>query len=86
MKAGTAINLTATGDISPNDCALLGFYVNSTTSGTVIFRRGGSGGTVLNGVATPAVGWHDFPASCPGGAHVTIGGTLNATFFYASAS
>lgn len=76
------INRTATGDITTGDALLLGFNVNSTTAGTVVFREGGSGGTVMNGAFAPAVGYNAFPAVVAGGLHVTIGGTLDATFFY----
>ena len=84
LEYGEAANITATGNIGAvgRDVTLIGFYVNSTSSGTVVIRKGGSGGTVLSGTITPAVGFHRFPASCPGGAHVTVGGTLDATFFY----
>lgn len=79
---GVAVNRTTTGDvIATTDCALLGFYVNSTTVGTVVLRRGGSGGTVLNGTITPAIGFHRFPAAAPGGLHLTVGGTIDVTFF-----
>lgn len=84
IQCGLAVNFTATGDISTNKnpgCQLIGFYVNSTTSGTVVFRRGGSGGTVMDGTITPAIGWHAFPANCPNGLHVTVGGTIDATAF-----
>lgn len=81
MERGTAVNRTTTGDVTTANCVLLGFYVNSTTAGTVVFRKGGSAGTVLNGTITPAIGFHRFPASCPGGLHVTVGGTIDATFF-----
>lgn len=84
---GTPVNITATGDVYANaatggndDCVLLGFYVNSTTGGTLVLRKGGSGGTAISGTITPAIGWHAFPASCPGGLHATIANTLNATF------
>lgn len=80
---GKAVNVTATGNITTsNGGVLLGFYVNSTTAGTVVLRSGGSGGTVLNGTITPAIGFHRFPARfTEGGLHVTVGGTLDATFF-----
>jgi hypothetical protein len=81
VQYGNAVNRTTTGDVTTRSCALLGFYVNSTTSGTIVLRKGGSGGTVLNGTITPAVGFHQFPASAPGGLHVTVGGTINVTFF-----
>ena len=81
---GSASNLTATGNIGAagSDKALLGFYVNSTTSGTIVLRVGGSSGTVVSGTITPVIGWHGFPLSGPGGIHATIGGTLNVTFLY----
>lgn len=83
IESGRAVNITATGDVigSQMDCALIGFHVNSTTAGTLVLRRGGSGGTVLNGVTQPAVGFHRFPANCQGGLHATVGGTIDVTFF-----
>jgi hypothetical protein len=82
IESGSAVNLTATNNICPVSADLLGFYVNSTTAGTVVLRDGGSGGTVLTGTITPAVGFHRFPASCRGIPHATIGGTLDVTFFF----
>ena len=81
---GAAYNKTATGDVvTSRNVALLGFYVNSTASGTVVLRKGGSGGTVISGTITPAVGFHSFPATCEGGLHATIANTLDVTFFVA---
>lgn len=83
LEVGIPVNRTTTGDVSGvgRHCSLLGFYVNSTTSGTLVLRTGGSGGTPL-GTITPAVGWHEYPLSCPDGLHATIGGTaLDVTFF-----
>lgn len=83
VDAGFAVNRTTTGDvIATTDCTLLGFYVNSTNVGTLVLRRGGSSGTVMDGTITPVIGFHRFPAMCPGGLHATIGGTaLDVTFF-----
>lgn len=78
---GIPVNASATGDITTANCAILGFYVNSTSSGTIVFRKGGSSGTVLNGTITPAIGFHRFPAACKGGCHITVGGTLDVTVF-----
>lgn len=83
---GIPVNITATGNVyGPTlgnaNCQLLGFYVNSTSSGTLALKKGGSGGTAICGTITPAIGWHKFPASCLGGLHATITGTLNVTFF-----
>ena len=87
VESGNAVNLTATGNvILGTNCLMLGFYVNSTTAGTVVFRKGGSGGTVLNGVITPVMGFHRFPATCQGGLHATIGGALDITVFVVEGS
>ena len=78
-----SVNLTATGDISTVHSELVGFYVNSTTAGTIVIKSGGASGTALGGTITPAVGFHSFPANGVGGLHATIGGTaLDVTFFY----
>lgn len=81
-ETGTPVNLTETGSISLHAGSLLGFYVNSTSSGTIVLRDGGASGTVLSGTITPAIGFHRFPAACVTGCHATIGATLNVTFFY----
>lgn len=82
IEYGNCVNLTATGDVVATvDCKLIGFYVNSTSTGTLVLKRGGSGGTAISGTITPAIGFHRFPASCPGGLHATIANTLNVTFF-----
>lgn len=79
---GTTVNITSTSDvILTTNCVLLGFYVNSTTGGTLVLKKGGSGGTALGGTITPAVGFHRFPAQCRGGLHATIANTLDVTFF-----
>ena len=87
-EVGNYKNLTATGDVTTNPGSLLGFYVNSTTGGTVVFRDGGSGGTVMCGTITPAAGtFHRFPATFgSGGLHATIANTLNVTIFYSPAA
>ena len=82
IEGGKAVNITATGDVvATTDCMLIGFYVNSTSSGTLVLRRGGSSGTAISGTITPAIGFHPFPATCPGGLHATIANTLNVTLF-----
>ena len=85
LEGASFVNLTASGQIGPvgaTSVTILGFYVNSTTSGTIAFTLVGSGGTVVSGTITPAIGFHRFPATCLGGAYATIGATLNVTIFY----
>ena len=80
---GRPVNLTATGQVSSAGRAanLVGFYVNSTTAGTIVLRNGSSSGTAVSGMITPAIGWHAFPAACENGVHATLGGTIDVTFF-----
>ena len=87
-EAGNYKNITATGAVTANPGVLLGFYVNSTTTGTLVLRDGGSGGTVMCGTITPAIGYHRFPAGFgkSGGLHATIANTLDVTFFYVPTS
>jgi len=87
QQCGAPINLTGTNTVSVTSGSLLGFYVNSTTSGTMVFRIGSSGtsnGTVVSGTITPAIGFHGFPMYAVGGCHVTIANTLNVTLFFAA--
>ena len=80
---GQPKNLTASGAIAGVPGRLIGFYVNSTTSGTIVLRDGGSSGTAISGTITPAVGWHFFPASFSQSPYATIGATIDVTFIFA---
>jgi len=82
LSHGSYKNITATGNVSTGATALLGFYVNNTTGGTLVLRDGGSGGTVMTGTITPAIGWHFFPAGTGGVLHATIANTLDVTFVH----
>ena len=82
-ESGTPVNLTASGAVSLVPGTLLGFYVNSTTSGTIAFKDGGSGGTAVSGTITPAIGFHRFPAEFVTSCYATIGATLDVTLFFA---
>jgi len=84
-EVGGYKNITETGAVSTGACQLIGFYVNSTNAGTLVLRDGGSGGTVMSGTITPAIGFHRFPANVGTSLHATIAGTaLNVTFFFAA--
>ena len=87
VESGTPINLTGTNTVSVASGTLLGFYVNNTTSGTLVLRIGAAGassGTVISGTITPAIGFHRYPAYCPSGLHATIANTLDVTFAFAA--
>jgi len=82
MQTGMYKNITATGNVANSSGELLGFYVNSTTSGTIQFYDSATTGTgtPITGVITPAVGWHFLPVSTASGIYAVIGGTaLNVT-------
>jgi len=81
--SATASNITATTTLAKGSLQLLGFYVNSTSSGTIVFADSdGTNSTTLSGTITPAIGWHWFPASLSRGLVVTIAATLNVTVFW----
>ena len=83
VESGSPVLITSTNNVSTGACTLLGFYVNSTSTGTLVLRDGGSGGTAISGTITPAIGFHRFPASTNGILHATIANTLDVTFFFA---
>ena len=80
---GMPINLAASAVPIARPCLLLGFYVNSTTSGTIVFHDSASASTnnAISGTITPAIGYHRFPASLSAGLRFVIANTLNVTFF-----
>jgi len=84
QQSGTPINLTGSGAVSLTTGSLLGFYVNSTTGGTIVVRNGGATGTAISGTITPAIGFHAFPAYCTTACYFTIANTLNVTAFFAA--
>ena len=79
LAYGSYKNRTDTGAISTGACALNGFYVNSTSSGTLAFT---DGGVAITGTITPAVGWHWLPIATNGALAVTVGATINVTFSF----
>jgi hypothetical protein len=85
LNIGSYKNATSTGNVSPRAGALLGFYVNSTSSGTIVLYDSATTTTttVISGTITPAIGWHSFPVGVANGIYAVIGGTLNVTFVFA---
>ena len=84
-ECGAYKNITVTGAVTSGPCQLIGFYVNSTTAGTLVLKDGGSGGTALGGTITPAIGFHRYPATVGTSLHATIAGSaLDVTFFFAA--
>ncbi len=81
---GSAIVKSASGNVKPIACQLLGFFCNSTSSGTIILYDDASTGTTnaISGTITPSAGtFYRFPASLTAGLGVVIANTLNVTIF-----
>ena len=80
-QAGTPINLTSSGAVSLVPCAVIGYHVNTTSGGTIVFRNGGAAGTAVNAAATPGTGFQAFPAAFSSACYLTISGTIDITVF-----
>ena len=86
-QSGTPVLLSASGAISLCSGVLLGFYVNSTSGGTIVLTDGGAAGTAISGTITPVIGYHRFPAAITStsGAYATIAvAAINVTFIFAA--
>jgi len=81
-QGGFPIRLTATGQVLAVPGMLIGFYVNSTTAGTLILSDSLSASNPISGTITPVIGMQWFPSIHLVGIFATIGGTLDVTFFY----
>lgn len=84
LNVGSYTNKTASGNIKSTSGALLGFYVNSTSTGTLILYDDAATGTTtpISGTITPAIGWHSYPATFVNGLNAVIGSTLNVTLVW----
>lgn len=83
--SGTPVNLATSGAVSLTPGSLLGFYVNSTSSGVINFKDGGTGGTAITGSITPAIGFHTLPAYLRTDCYLTVvSGSINVTAFFAA--
>jgi hypothetical protein len=85
INVGSYKNVSATANICPRPGALLGFYVNSTSSGTIRFYDSATTTTakVITNVITPAVGWHPLPVAFTDGLYAVIASTLDVTVVFA---
>lgn len=85
QQAGTPKNLSASGAVSLTAGVLIGYHVNSTTSGTIVLRDGStSASTAVTGTITPSLGFQAFPAAFPNGCYATLANTIDVTFFFAA--
>lgn len=84
LPVGAYSNKTASGNVKSSQGALLGFYVNSTSSGTIVLYDDAATGTTtaISGTITPAIGWQNFPVAFTNGLNIVIANTLNVTLVY----
>lgn len=77
-------NLIASAQLKSGAGSIKGFFVNSTTSGTIkIWDSLTASGKVIINTATLPVGYYDlFDASFDIGCYITIGATLDVTIFW----
>ena len=73
---------TATATIKTGSGKLIGFYVNSTTGGTMVFHDATSAANAVTGTITPAIGWHFLPMPFRTGLHLVIANTISVTLIY----
>ena len=79
LPVGSYSNQTGSATVTSKPTVLTGFYVNNTTSGTIIIK---DGATAVSGTITPAIGWHFYPVSLPSGLVITIANTLDVTLVF----
>ena len=79
------VMLTASALVRTGATTLKGFFVSSTTAGTIkIWDNTAASGTVLIDTITPTnLGWYDCGNLSAGtGVYVTLGGTISVTISY----
>lgn len=81
MRVGYWVNLTADGVVKASPGSILGFYVNSTTGGTLrLHDHATAASNPMGGVITPAIGWNEYPMKFSAGLFADIENTLDVTF------
>lgn len=78
--------ITATGNVSPIGCKLLGIFVSASTVGTVTIYDSATTTTttkVIDTVSLTAGTWLPMPIGFASGVYIVVGGTLSATVVYA---
>ena len=78
--------ISATGNVSPIGCKLLGILVSASSSGTVTIYDSATTTTttkVVDTVSLTAGTWLPMPIGFASGVYIVVGGTLSATVVYA---
>lgn len=74
--------MTASGIVCGSRGRLAGFYVASTSSGTItLYDNTSAAAPQISGTITPAAGlFHPYPVDFQTGLYATISGTIDVTF------
>ena len=87
QTAGYKANLSATANISPRPCDLLGIFVSAASATPTITVYDSATTTTADPIVTvftPAAStFYPMPAATKAGLYVVIGGTVNCTIFFA---
>jgi hypothetical protein len=87
FTVGSYKNLTATANVCPNPCSVLGIVVCTTSSGTfTLYDSASTGtGTPITGTFTPSANtFIPIGVECTAGLYVVITNTINITVVYAA--
>ena len=86
-QVGGYKQITATGNVSPIGCKLLGIFVSSSTVGTVTIYDSATTTTTTKVIDTTVAltggTWVPMPIAFASGIYIVVGGTLSATVVYA---
>ena len=85
-QVGSYKQISATGNVSPIQCKLVGIFCSASTSGTVTVYDSATTTTtakVIDTVTLTAGQWYTIPCATESGIYVVIGGTVNATVVFA---
>lgn len=86
LQVGGYKPITATGNVAPIGSKLLGIFVSTSTSGTFAVYDSATTTTsdpITGTVSATAGTFYTIPAATENGIYVVVGGTLNATVFFA---
>lgn len=85
--AGYKANISATANVSPRPCDILGIFVSAASATPTIALYDSATTTTTDPIVTtftPAAGtYYPIPASTESGAYIVISGTVNCTVFFA---
>jgi hypothetical protein len=87
QTSGYKASLSATANVSPHPCDMLGIFVAAASNTPTITVYDSATTTTTDPIVTvftpTAPAWYPIPASTESGLYVVIGGTVTCTVFFA---